>query len=206
VRDKNHIYNNPIFKVLMITMGLLIIGLGMAISYKTGMGTTPMATAIDGLTKIIPINYGQGSIILNSLFLIIAIFIKRDKIHIGTILVVFTLGLYINLFVDLIDADTLFVNYQLIFNLIGTVTTALGIAVIVKQNFGLGPLEIMTEVIKDKFGWSYRRSKITFDVILLITGIMMGGVYGLGTISNVVFVGVFIQMFLELFNKKSNMI
>lgn len=206
MKDKLFILRELLGKTVLITIGLAIAAFGIAITYKTGIGTSPMATAIDGLTEIIPVNHGQGSIIMNVIFLIVAIVVKRKKINVGTILVVFTMGIYINLFGDLIEAGNLYTNYQFVFNFIGTVITAFGIAMIVKTDFGLGPLEIMTEVIKDKLSWSYRISKISFDVMLLITGIMMGGVYGIGTISNVLLVGVFIQVFLELFNKKLKMI
>lgn len=48
-------------------------------------------------------------------------------------------------------------------------------------------------------------AKIIADCSLLVVGIMMGGVFGLGTIGNVILVGVFIQLFMDV-AKKSNLV
>jgi len=72
-------------------------------------------------------------------------------------------------------------------------------------DFGIGPYDLMTEVIIDKLKCSYRMAKIIADCSLLVVGIMMGGVFGLGTIGNVILVGVFIQLFMDV-AKKSNLV
>jgi uncharacterized protein len=197
--------SNVLKKSLLIILGIVIAAFGIAITYKTGIGTNPMATASDGITKVLPLNYGYANLLLNFIFLVIAFFVKRDKINIGTLLMVSTMGIFINLFTGLLIADVPFTQYQLIYNVLGTIITSLGIAIVVLVDFGIGPYDLMTEVIIDKLKCSYRMAKIIADSSLLVVGIMMGGVFGLGTIGNVILVGIFIQLFIEL-AKKSNLV
>lgn len=197
--------NNVLKKSLLIILGIVIAAFGIAITYKTGIGTNPMATASDGITKVLPLNYGYANLLLNFIFLVIAFFVKRDKINIGTLLMVLTMGIFINLFTGLLIADIPFTQYQLIYNVLGTIITSLGIAIIVLVDFGIGPYDLMTEVIIDKLKCSYRMAKIIADSSLLVVGIMMGGVFGLGTVGNVILVGIFIQLFIEL-AKKSKLV
>lgn len=197
--------NNVLKKSLLIILGIVIAAFGIAITYKTGIGTNPMATASDGITKVLPLNYGYANLLLNFIFLVIAFFVKRDKINIGTLLMVLTMGIFINLFTGLLIADVPFTQYQLIYNVLGTIITSLGIAIIVLVDFGIGPYDLMTEVIIDKLKCSYRMAKIIADSSLLVVGIMMGGVFGLGTVGNVILVGIFIQLFIEL-AKKSKLV
>jgi hypothetical protein len=189
----------------MISMGIAIAAFGIALTYKTGIGTNPMATASDGLTKVLPLNYGYANLLLNLFFLIVAFFIKRSKINVGTVLMVLTMGIFINFFADLLVAQVVFTQWQLAFNILGTIITSLGISIVVLVDFGIGPYDLMTEVIIDKLKCSYRMAKIIADSSLLTIGIMMGGVYGLGTIGNVILVGVFIQLFIDL-AKRSNLV
>jgi len=197
--------SNVLKKSLLIILGIVIAAFGIALTYKTGIGTNPMATASDGITKVLPLNYGYANLLLNFIFLVIAFFVKRDKINIGTLLMVLSMGVFINLFTGLLVADVPFTQYQLIYNVLGTIITSLGIAIIVLVDFGIGPYDLMTEVIIDKLKCSYRMAKIIADSSLLVVGIMMGGVFGLGTVGNVILVGIFIQLFIEL-AKKSKLV
>lgn len=197
--------SNVLKKSLLIILGIVIAAFGIAITYKTGIGTNPMATASDGITKVLPLNYGYANLLLNFIFLVIAFFVKRDKINIGTLLMVLSMGVFINLFTGLLVADVPFTQYQLIYNVLGTIITSLGIAIVVLVDFGIGPYDLMTEVIIDKLKCSYRMAKIIADSSLLVVGIMMGGVFGLGTVGNVILVGIFIQLFIEL-AKKSKLV
>ncbi len=192
-------------KAMMIIVGIAIAAFGIALTYKTGIGTNPMATASDGMTKVLPLNYGYANLLLNFIFLVIAFFVKRDKINLGTLLMVVTMGLFINLFSGLILTDVYFTQYQLAYNILGTIITSFGISIVVLVDFGIGPYDLMTEVIIDKIKCSYRLAKIIVDSSLLVVGIMMGGVFGLGTIVNVILVGIFIQLFIEL-ARKSNLV
>lgn len=190
---------------MLISIGIAIAAFGIALTYKSGIGTNPMATASDGLTKVFPLNYGNANLLLNGFFLVVAFFLKREKINIGTLLMVLTMGICINFFAGLLAAETIFTQWQLVYNIIGTIITSLGISVVVLVDFGIGPYDLMTEVIIDKLKCSYRMAKIIADCSLLVVGIMMGGVFGLGTIGNVILVGVFIQLFMDV-AKKSNLV
>lgn len=199
---KNSRTATTIYKIIGISLGLMIAAFGIALTYKSGIGTNPVATACDGLTKILPIDFGQANMLLNGTFLLLVVFVKRKEINIGTLIVVFTIGLYINVFINVLNSYNHLDSFQIPMNILGTAISSFGISIVVKIDFGIGPLELMTEIIIDKAKISYKSAKTLFDMTLLLIGITLGGVYGLGTIINVGLTGMFMQTYLELFNRQ----
>jgi uncharacterized membrane protein YczE len=188
-------------KIVLIIIGMAFAALGISMTYKSGIGTSPMATIIDGVRLQLNVSYGTANFLINLVFLFISFFYVRQKIHIGTLILVFTMGLYINFFVDLLSGFELSTNWSIPLNLLGTLITTIGISTIVVIDFGLGPLELMTEIIKKKIHSSYRVARLTFDGTLLFLGISLGGNYGIGTIFNLALVGILMQTIFKIFRR-----
>ncbi|WP_162100924.1 hypothetical protein [Latilactobacillus sakei] len=55
--------------------------------------------------------------------------------------------------------------------------------------------------LRDKTGWSIRRSKITMDVVLIIAGVLLGGRFGAITILTALTTGPTIQYLSQLFSR-----
>jgi len=201
IRFENSKLRSGFLKVVLLSLGIGVAALGIALTYKSGIGTNPMATVTDGVSRLLSVNYGTANLLINTMFLIVALFLQRDKVFVGTFVLVFTMGIYINFFVNLLSTIALSNMWSIPINLVGTVITAFGISVVVIVDYGLGPLDLMTEVINRKFQCSYRTAKTVFDSSLLLVGIGMGGVYGLGTLFNVLLVGMLMQSFFELYRK-----
>ncbi|KAF0222990.1 MAG: hypothetical protein FD179_1826 [Erysipelotrichaceae bacterium] len=142
--------------------------------------------------------------VLNGFFFAIALLGQKNKIGIGTPMIVFGLGLFINIFVKLLSPVELSASLNLVINVLGIILNAGGIAIMVIVNFGIGPLELITEMITEKTKWSYRKSKLAFDAMMLILGISLGGDYGIGTIMNVLMFGFIMQFVFEVHKKQRN--
>jgi uncharacterized membrane protein YczE len=148
------------------------------------------------------VSYGLANLLINIIFLLIAVRFVREKLFIGSFIVAFSMGIYINLYVSLLANVTFPDSWAIPINLIGTVIAVIGIGTVVVIDYGLGPLELMTELIHKRLNRSYRLARIIFDGSLLSLGILMGGVYGLGTILNVLLVGSMMQLFFQFFGRK----
>lgn len=189
-------------KTPLIFIGITIASLGIAITYKSGIGNSPMATITDGVSQLLDVTYGTANVLINIVFLFISYFYVKEKINIGTIVVMFSIGSGINLFVYLLSFVDLPSSYAIPANLLGSVITSIGISSVVLIDYGLGPLELMTEIVVKKIKSSYRIAKMLFDASLLVLGIALGGVYGLGTILNILIVGFVMQTVIKAFRKE----
>jgi uncharacterized membrane protein YczE len=199
-----HRYNlkDTLKSILILSIGLTVAAFGIAMTYKSGIGNSPMATITDGLSRQLNVSYGVANVIINIVFLLIAIRFLKEKVFIGSFIVAFSMGMYINLYVALLANVTFPDSWAIPLNLIGLLITVIGISTVVVIDYGLGPLELMTELIHKKLNRSYRLARVLFDSSLLVLGILMGGVYGLGTIFNVLLVGSTMQLFFRIFGRK----
>ncbi len=189
-------------KTVLVLMAIAIAALGISLTLKSGLGSSAMSTVSQGLGRVLHIQTGTANMILNGAFFSIALLGQRHKIGIGTPLIVFGLGLFINLFTTLINGFEVTGYARLILNFTGILLNAGGIAMMVILNFGLGPLELITEMITKFSHWSYRKSKLAFDAMMLIFGISIGGDYGIGTILNVLLFGFVMQLMFEVHKNK----
>ncbi len=193
-----------IVKFLKVTLGIAIAALGITLTYKSGLGSSAMSTVSQGVSRVLHIQVGTANIGLNGLFFGIALIGQRNKIGIGTPMIVFGLGLFINLFVSLLSSVQFNAFMNIVINGLGIILNAGGIAIMVIVNFGIGPLELITEMITKKTKWSYRKSKLAFDAMMLILGISLGGDYGIGTLMNVLMFGFIMQLVFDVHKKQRN--
>ena len=68
-------------------------------------------------------------------------------------------------------------------------------------NIGVDPFNGLMLTLRDKTGWSIRRSKITMDVVLIIAGVLLGGRFGAITILTALTTGLAIQYLSQLFSQ-----
>lgn len=191
--------NKLILKLILISIGLAFVGLGVALMHKSTLGSSPIDTLSSGVSKKLNISLGMASLIIYLVLFIPCVIFVRNTIKVGTILATFTQGLYINFFYDLIP-NIAFDGIpwsKYVISISGIIICSFGISFYVSVNEGLAPLEGITEILIVKFKWSYKKSKTIIDLLLLVWGIILGGVYGLGTLISVLFYGGLIQFFLK---------
>lgn len=72
----------------------------------------------------------------------------------------------------------------------------------VAADIGVDPFSGFMLTLRDKTGWSMRRSKITFDGALIIMGVLLGGKFGIITILTALTTGTTIQALSSIFRKR----
>ncbi len=180
-------------KILVINIGLLINGFGLAFLYSVELGSSPMGTFADGLHNLMHVPQGTASIFANAFFLLVLIIVARKYIGIGTVLCTFLLGLYVNLASGVIDPLNLLALpfiYKILISVLGVLLMGVGLGTYVAVDFGLGPLEAIVDMIYRFAKIKYRVAKFIFDALLGILGIIFGGKIGVGTVISILFTGV----------------
>lgn len=130
-------------------------------------------------------------------FVVLALIFARKYSGIGTVLSALVIGYAIDISNSLwllTMLNTGFITGLIIF-LIGLVIYAMGIALLIKCDAGMNCLDALLYRLMDVTGLKYKYLRIAADVILTVTGCLMGGVFGIGTVIAVFLTGPLVELF-----------
>ena len=184
-------------KIVLSLTGGALIGIGAGTILYAGIGGDTVTVFQDGLHALFNISYGQASRIYNVVFVVLALIFARKYSGIGTVLSALVIGYAIdisNALWLLTMLNTGFITGLIIF-LIGLVIYAMGIALLIKCDAGMNCLDALLYRLMDVTGFKYKYLRIAADVILTVSGCLMGGVFGVGTVIAVFLTGPLVELF-----------
>lgn len=194
-------------RILLLALGIFIVALGVALSIRSYLGTSPISSLPYVLNLIVPnITVGTFTIMVNSLLVLIQVIILRNKTGFEQ-LIQLPLTFLFGFFVDVnlwLTSSLVLDNY--IFQLITVVTAcfvmAFGIFLELKANVGLLPGEGATLVISRTYNKNFGKTKVIIDSVFVAIAITLalvfhGKVEGIreGTVMAALFVGTFVSFY-----------
>lgn len=185
-------------RVLFVLLGIALLGTSMAIYIKNGIGSDPVSVFVEGGAKFTHLSDGTFTIVMYLLFMVIAFFMDKKTFGVGSLLVMFLTKFP----VDFVERIYVAPDNYIVRCLIDTVMCAgFGIAcsLIVKGNIGASPYDSLTLSITKLTGKKYTIIRYICDAVLLLTGWIMGGVIGVGTIISFICCGPCFNFFMKLF-------
>ena len=201
-------------RIIIFLIGMSIIQFGVALFLRMNIGSDPFTVFTQGLANTLNnlgVNATTGTanrIILIVLFSIILL-LNKSHIKIGTMICVVGVGPIIDLGVSMVSILPVeSYNYLLKMFLIalGCFIIAIGFSMLSATKVGVAPNDIIPFIIKERTNWEYRWIRIFMDAVLLISGFMLGGTVGVGTIIAMATTGPFIQLCLPYGEKFTNFI
>ena len=201
-------------RIIIFLIGMSIIQFGVALFLRMNIGSDPFTVFTQGLANTLNnlgVNATTGTanrIILIVLFSIILL-LNKSHIKIGTMICVVGVGPIIDLGVSMVSILPVeSYNYLLKMFLIalGCFIIAIGFSMLSATKVGVAPNDIIPFIIKERTNWQYRWIRIVMDAVLLISGFMLGGTVGVGTIIAMATTGPFIQLCLPYGEKFTNFI
>lgn len=185
-------------KILFALIGILLIGVGVAFNNSSGLGNDPIGLVYDGVRNVAKLSneqLGTASNFVNWGLIILLFFIGRRYINIGTLIYILPYGVFVNL--GAIIYNNYLISESISFRwftvVVGCLLLYTGVAIFIVMDMGLDPFSGLVMVIRDKLGWDYKKTKILFDVIMIIIGISLGGKLGAVTILTALSAGPGIQ-------------
>jgi uncharacterized membrane protein YczE len=140
---------------------------------------------MQGLSNIGGFSIGQFIIITSLIQVIIIMFLDKTYLKIGTLIAVATLGPMIDLSMYLLEsvfAHQLEYWIRLISMMIGSIFISLGITIIYCAKIGMIPNDALPVIIASKVSFPFKWIRIGYDLNFLIIGVLLGGIFGIGTI------------------------
>lgn len=80
---------------------------------------------------------------------------------------------------------------------LGYALYALGISLIIKANLGLAPWDVLHQGLATTFGVTFGQASIGVGILIVVLNVKLGEKVGLGTIGNMIFIGLFVDFMLE---------
>lgn len=193
IRDLQSQKNDKLLKrILIIIVGSIIAAYGITLALYAGFGGATLAVLWQGISKTFHISIGMASFVVALVMILFAVFYDRKQIHIGTVLYQIVYSLCVDLFANLhIYSRYMWINFFIM--LAGVILFAAGTGLYASTSLGRGSYEAVTFALAEKNNWQVKIVRMILDVVMVVTGVLLGGSFGVCTIVTIIVSGPVIQ-------------
>ena len=179
-------------KLSSIGVGSVVAAYGITLALYAGFGGATLAVLWQGISKTFHVSIGTASMIVAIVMIVFAFFYDRSQIHIGTILYQIVYSFCVDLFANAhVYSTHIWVNALIM--LLGIVLFAIGTGFYAAASLGRGSYEALTFSLAEKNNWQVKIVRMVLDVVMVVTGVMLGGKFGICTIVTILISGPVIQ-------------
>lgn len=180
-------------RMIQLNVGLVLFGVGIGFMLRSGLGVPPWDVFHQGLAIKFGLTVGIWSIIVS--FLVLLLWLPLgERYGIGTVLNAVIIGVMIDVTSAVLpEAGSTFLAVPML--AFGIVLIGLASGMYIGANLGPGPRDgLMTGIARK--GLSIRLTRVLLEVVVLATGWLMGGTFGIGTVAFALLIGPIVQFFL----------
>ena len=180
-------------RLVQLVVGLVLFGIGISMMLQSGLGLPPWDVLHQGLAAQFGLTVGVWSIIIS--FVVLLCWIPlRERYGIGTVLNAIIIGVIIDVGALVIpEPGSLWLDVAMLAG--GILLIGLASGMYIGAKLGPGPRDgLMTAVARR--GPSIRVTRWVMEIVVLMTGILLGGTFGIGTVAFALLIGPIVQFFL----------
>lgn len=169
-------------RFIYLLVGLFLYALGIVITMKANLGFAPWEVFHWGIGKSIGMTIGNVSI-LTGLLICVIVILMGEKLGLGTILNMILIGVFIDLLLsfNLIPQTNGLIS-GVVMMIAGLFTISFGSYFYISSGFGAGPRDSLMVAIKRKTKLPVGLCRGMLEVSVVLTGWMLGGPVGIGTV------------------------
>lgn len=199
-------------RAVVMFAGMAIMGLGVSLSIKADLGTSPISSIPYATACISGLTVGTTTIIMNVTFVVLQILILRRETRWSTVAqLIMAVGMGVA--IDIWDAILPFAtpgNYLAQWGIcaLGIVAVGLGVAMEVRANLLLNAGEGMVQTLASKFHVKFSNMKIIFDTSCVVLALAaafacLGAPAGVreGTLAAMLCVGLCVKFFTKIIHR-----
>lgn len=189
-------------QILILVPSVVTLALGISLSVTAGIGSDANASLQSAISNLTRIPVGTIVFLYNIIILIIFFLMKSRFIGIGSIVIGFFLGPFVNVFTSLLTpiAPSSFFE-KLVFCLLGVFFLSLALSWYIPLNYGLQPADMLIQTIADKTKQSYGTGLAIYSILILVLAFLLKGPIGIGTILNALLPGKICDLLIPMFSK-----
>lgn len=182
-------------RLLRLLLGLGLYGLSIALMIEGTVGAAPWDVFHQGLSRHLPLSFGVVMVLASVAVLLLWIPL-RQKPGLGTVANALLIGPFADLAIALLGTPE-HLALRCAFMLAGVLACAFATALYLGAQLGPGPRDGLMTGLARRSGWSIRRVRTLIELAVLAAGVLLGGVFGVGTIVFAFGVGPLTQLFLH---------
>ena len=177
-----------------LMIGLVVVGVGFALMVEARLGLGPWEVLHQGISNRIGIPIGTVGIFVG--LLVLGAWIPlRQRLGVGTVLNVITIGIVIDLTMLAIpDLSSLLIRGPALLG--GLLLVGIGGGLYIGAGLGPGPRDGLMTGMAARGWFSIRTARTLLEVTALTAGWLLGGTVGVGTLLFAGGIGPLVQMFL----------
>ena len=184
------------WRLTALFVGLAFYGLSSGLMVMSNLGPVPWDVLHQGISHHVPLSIGT-IIVIMSLIVLLAWIPLKQKPGLGTFANAILVGVWLDFFVWLIGyPEQMWV--RILFMISGIVLNAIATVLYIIPNFGPGPRDgLMTGLtrVTGKPVWMVRS---VIEVLVLVTGVLLGGLLWIGTFAYASLIGPLTNFFLRV--------
>lgn len=195
-------------RVILLLAGLVIAHLGVTLFLESNLGSDPFNVLVQGLYRSLPwpewMTHGRVHLVVSLGIVAVLLFVARSYVRIGTVLCMALGGPIIDLWsvpIAPLFHDGLAFGWRLLALVMGCVILAFGMTMVIRSEAGTGPNDLVAVVISDLSKKPFGVVRVIVDLTFALTGWLLGGVVGVGTLVCAGLVGPCAQVFLPVSGK-----
>jgi len=156
---------------------------GIVLTIKADLGVSAWDVLHIGLYKQLGLSIGSWTIIIGGLVLLSASLLTRKLPQVGAFINMFTIGIFIDLFIFLpvLKTPGSFLG-KMIMLVMGIVILCYGMGLYISAKCGAGPRDSLMIALVEKTGKSITFVRAWIEVIVLVIGWLLGGPVFIGTV------------------------
>lgn len=185
----------------VIQCGFALFGLAIALLIQANLGTNPWVILEAALAGLTGLKIGT-IIILSGLSVLSLVLLLKEPIGWGTLANILFIGLWVDVFMLWIPAQEDRFGLQLLMVLLATLILGIATAVYISVDAGAGPRDSLMLGISRTTGLSIRAARASIEILVSLSGWLLGGPIGLGTVLFALLIGPSVQWAFKLFNVK----
>jgi len=182
---------HALHRLLRLTLGLFMFGFGTALMLRAELGTDPWTVFAEGISAVTGLTIGLVTVFVGLAVLLLWIPLKQRP-GLGTIANALLIGPFMELGLYLIDTPPS-LPLRTIFFSTGLLMIALGSGWYIGTGLGPGPRDGLMTGLHRTFGWPLWVSRTSIEVTVVVSGWLLGGTVGIGTVAFAILIGPLVQ-------------
>lgn len=171
-------------RLLRLAAGIAVSSLGIVLMLQANVGLEPWSVLQQGITLVLPVSYGLATVIAGAAAIGLAVLLG-ESFGVGTIVNIIGCGVCIDVMLALDWVPQLH-------SLPGGI--AMLLAGLELLALGAGPRDALMVALARKTGRSAGVCRICADILVTVSGFLLGGQFGIGTVISALGLGSLINL------------
>lgn len=188
-----------ILRLCFLTLGLVIAHLGVTLFLISDLGTDTFTVFASGISHVTGISVGLCHSGIQCVLIVLMILFTKGYIKTGSFICCILGGPIIDLFNFVLGrfvSSSSPMPVRLVTMVLGCIILSIGMALVISSDAGTGPNDLVAVILTDKLEkFQFRTIRICCDLFFIITGFLLGGTVGIGTVAAAFLVGPIVQVF-----------